>query len=72
MGELTLVDPESGLRLRIDTGDRGLRERFADAARTERAAVTSAFTSSGVRHVMLSTEGDWLRHLATFLRSRPR
>src|SRR5262249_14242524 len=29
IGELTLVDPETGRHLRVDTSDRRLRERFA-------------------------------------------
>ena len=72
MGELTLVDPESGRRLRVDTSDAALRTRFAAAAAEERARVAEAITSAGARHVVLSTEGDWLRHLATFLRTRRR
>ena len=36
VGELRLVDPETGRQLRVDTGDRRLRERFAVAAAAER------------------------------------
>ncbi len=32
VGELTLIDPETGRTVRIDTGDRRLRSRFDDAA----------------------------------------
>ena len=63
-----LVDPETGRQLRVDTGDRGLRERFAAAAADERRALVALLASAGVRHVALSTEGDWLRPLAAFLR----
>ena len=38
VGELRLVDPETGRQLRVDTSDRGLRERFAAAAGEERRA----------------------------------
>jgi uncharacterized protein (DUF58 family) len=72
VGELRLVDPESGRQLRVDTSDRRLRERFAAAAADERAALVAALTSAGVRHVALSTEGDWLRPLAAFLRRKER
>jgi uncharacterized protein (DUF58 family) len=68
VGELRLVDPETGRQLRVDTGDRGLRERFAAAAADERRSLVGVLTSAGVRHVALSTEGDWLRPLAAFLR----
>jgi len=68
VGELRLVDPETGRQLRVDTGDRRLRERFAAVAADERRALVSSLASAGVRHVALSTEGDWLRPLAGFLR----
>jgi uncharacterized protein (DUF58 family) len=68
VGELRLVDPESGRQLRVDTGDRRLRERFAAVAADERRALVASLASVGVRHVALSTEGDWLRPLAGFLR----
>jgi hypothetical protein len=65
---LRLVDPETGRHLRVDTSDRRLRERFASAAADERRALVTSLASVGVRHVALSTEGDWLRPLTTFLR----
>jgi uncharacterized protein (DUF58 family) len=71
-GELWLVDPETGRQLRVDTRDRRLRERFAHAAAEERSGLARLLASIGVRHVVLSTEGDWLRPLAIFLRQRRR
>jgi len=68
VGELRLADPETGRELRVDTSDAGLRQRFAEAAREEREALVRMLGSAGVRHVALSTEGDWLRPLAAFLR----
>jgi uncharacterized protein (DUF58 family) len=68
MGELWLVDPETGRKLRVDTRSPRLRARFATAAADERSAVAATFTSVGVRHVVLPTEGDWLRVLVPFLR----
>ncbi|MDQ3672214.1 MAG: DUF58 domain-containing protein [Actinomycetota bacterium] len=68
VGYLRLVDPETGRQLRVDTRSRRLRERFALAASAERAEVARAFTSVGVRHVVLTTSGDWLRPLVVFLR----
>jgi uncharacterized protein (DUF58 family) len=72
VGELRLVDPETGRQLRVDTGDSRLRDRFATAAADERRALVAALASIGVRHVPLSTAGDWLRPLAAFLRRRDR
>ena len=72
VGELRLVDPETGRQLRVDTSDRRLRERFAAAAAGERRALVATLASAGVRHVALSTEGDWLRPLTAFLRRKER
>jgi uncharacterized protein (DUF58 family) len=68
VGELRLVDPETGRQLRVDTGDRRLRERFSAAAANERRTLVASLATAGVRHVAVSTEGDWLRPLAAFLR----
>ena len=68
VGLLYLVDPETGRQLRVDTRSRRLRERFAVAAAAERAELERSLSSVGVRHVVLSTSGDWLRPLVTFLR----
>jgi uncharacterized protein (DUF58 family) len=70
VGLLWLVDPETGRQVRVDTRSRRLRERFAAAAAAERADVARALSAAGVRHVVLETEGDWLRPLAAFLRRR--
>ena len=72
VGELRLVDPETGRQLRVDTGDRRLRERFASAAAAERKALVASLASAGVRHVAVTTEGDWLRPLSAFLRQARR
>jgi uncharacterized protein (DUF58 family) len=67
LGELTLVDPETGRQLRVDTTSAALRSRFAAAAEADRRSVERELRSVGVRHVVLGTEGDWLRRLAAFL-----
>jgi uncharacterized protein (DUF58 family) len=72
MGELWLVDPETGRQLRVDTRSAKLRARFATAAAAERDQVATTLAGLGVRHVVLSTEGEWLRPLTVFLRRRKR
>jgi uncharacterized protein (DUF58 family) len=64
VGELTLVDPETGEMLRVDTGDRHLRTAFGEAATADRAALAKAFARLGVRHLRLTTDGPWLPALA--------
>jgi uncharacterized protein (DUF58 family) len=72
VGTVWLVDPESGHELQVDTNDRTLRTRFAEAATAERASVARDLASAGVAHAVLSTDGDWLRDLALFLRRHRR
>ncbi|MGH2920111.1 MAG: DUF58 domain-containing protein, partial [Solirubrobacteraceae bacterium] len=66
-GRLALVDPETGQLLEVDTSRRRLRERFAAAAAEERAGVADQLRKGGAHHVVLSTQGDWLRALGKAL-----
>ncbi len=47
VGELTLIDPETGRTLRVDTGDRRLRTAFDDAAAADRMALAGEFRRLG-------------------------
>jgi uncharacterized protein (DUF58 family) len=67
VGHVWLVDPETGRRLYVDTGRRRARERFAAAAEQERVELARQLGSLGVRHVVLTTEGEWLRPFASFV-----
>jgi uncharacterized protein (DUF58 family) len=67
VGRLSLVDPETGALLEVNTSRRGLRERYEQAAAEERAAVATALRRSGADHIVLSTKGDWLRALGRAL-----
>jgi uncharacterized protein (DUF58 family) len=68
MGDLWLVDPETGRQLQVNTSRRRVRRRFADAALAEREEVAAALRRTTADHLVLSTEGDWLRDLAGHLR----
>ena len=70
VGELTLVDAETGREVRVDTSSRRLRERFAAEAAAERASLARDLRRLGVHRIVLSTSGDWLRSLAVQLRTR--
>lgn len=70
VGEVWFADPETGERVRVDTSDLRLRQRFAEAAAEERRTVATALARVGASHVVLSTHGDWLRELAVHLRMR--
>ena len=73
VGDLWLVDPETGRQLHVNTRKRRVRKRFAAAAAAEREEVAAALRRAGADHVVLSTDGDWLRTSpGTCAAARPR
>lgn len=67
IGQTWMVDPETGRQVRLDTRDRAFRERFQAAVTADREEVGGMVRSTGASHLVLSTSGDWLRALASFL-----
>ncbi|GAA3016204.1 DUF58 domain-containing protein [Streptosporangium longisporum] len=63
VGVLTLVDPETGRRREISTAGPRLRERYAEAAAGQRAAIADALRRAGAAHLRLGTDRDWVRDL---------
>jgi uncharacterized protein (DUF58 family) len=72
VGDLWLVDPETGRQLRVDTNSPRLRRRFAERAAAERDALATELRRSRVQHIVLSTSGDWLHELVRHLNRRRR
>jgi len=70
VGEVTLVDAETGREVRVDTSSATLRAKFAEAASRERLLVERDLRRLRARHVVLSTRGSWLRSFADQLRHR--
>jgi uncharacterized protein (DUF58 family) len=68
IGDVWMVDPETGRQIVVNTSRRKVRERFKAAAAEERADVAAALRRAGADHLVLSTAGDWLRDLAAHLR----
>jgi uncharacterized protein (DUF58 family) len=68
VGHLALVDPETGERIEVDTHSPRLRQRFAEAEAEERAAVAADLRRALAEHIVLTTDGDWLRSLGGRLR----
>jgi uncharacterized protein (DUF58 family) len=68
MGDLWMMDPETGRQVQVNTSRRRVRERFARAAAAEREEVAAALRGAGADHLVLSTQGDWLRDFAHHLR----
>ncbi|MEO3868447.1 DUF58 domain-containing protein [Nonomuraea sp. B12E4] len=63
VGILTLVDPETGRRREVATGNARLRRRYAEAAAGQRAAIERGLRRAGAAHLRLSTDRDWVRDL---------
>ncbi|GLW08649.1 hypothetical protein Misp01_37790 [Microtetraspora sp. NBRC 13810] len=63
VGVLTLVDPETGRRREVSTASARLRERYAEAAAEQRGAIELALRRTGVAHLRLRTDRDWVRDL---------
>jgi uncharacterized protein (DUF58 family) len=62
-GLLTVSDPETGRIVDVDTSDKRVRAAYAAAEAERRGEVRAALRRAGARHLVLSSEGDWLREL---------
>jgi len=67
-GRLTVVDPETGDLLRVDTSRKKVRDRFAEVERERRDAVARELRRLHVDHLALSTDDDWLLEMGRRLR----
>jgi uncharacterized protein (DUF58 family) len=72
VGMLTVVDPESGQQLEVQTAKRSLRESYAEAARKERAEIAAAMRRASVAALTLRTDRDWLIDIVRFVAARRR
>ncbi|WP_436795430.1 DUF58 domain-containing protein [Actinospongicola halichondriae] len=71
VGMLTVVDPETGREREVPT-NRQTRERYATAAAAQRADIAARFRRSGVGHLQLRTDRDWVLDIVRFVASRKR
>ncbi|MGH9156935.1 MAG: DUF58 domain-containing protein [Acidimicrobiales bacterium] len=72
VGLLTLVDPETGRRLEVQTASAKLRARFAEAASAQLEVRRRAVAATGAAHLVLSTDRDWLLDVVRFAAGRRR
>src|SRR3954471_4428006 len=68
VGEITLVDPETGARIEPDTSSAELRRRFEAAELARRDDLKRRLRRARAAHVELDTDSDWLRALGRSLR----
>ena len=72
VGLLTLVDPESGRRLEVQTANAKVRARFAEAAAAQLAERERSVKAAGAAHLVLSTDRDWVLDVVRFVARRRR
>jgi uncharacterized protein (DUF58 family) len=70
VGRLSLVDPETGRTLKVDTSAQRLRERYAEAAAAQRAEIAGAIRRAGAGHLQLRTDRDWVHDLVQYVARR--
>lgn len=70
VGTINVVDPETGRRRTIRTGSKKLREKYAQAALEQRAAIKAALRQTQTRHLELATDRDWLFDFVRFVESQ--
>lgn len=74
VGLLTLVDPETGRRVEVQTSSPVLRRRYAEAAEAQRRTLFRSLRASGADVLELRTDRDWVldvvRHVVTGRRHR--
>ena len=68
VGHLALVDPETGVRVEVDTSNRRVRKRFAELERRRRDTLARELRRLRVDHITLATDHDWLPALGRHLR----
>ncbi|MDE0805009.1 MAG: DUF58 domain-containing protein [Acidimicrobiales bacterium] len=71
VGMLTVVDPETGRSREVPT-NRRTRERYAEAAAAQRADIADRLRRSGVGHLQLRTDRDWVLDIVRFVGRRKR
>jgi uncharacterized protein (DUF58 family) len=70
VGMLTLVDPESGRSVHVQSNSAALRRRYAEAAKARQETIQRDLVTTGARHLALSTDRDWVLDIANFVTRR--
>ena len=70
VGLLSVVDPETGRRLDVQTNSETLRRRYAAAATDRYDAIRRTLVEAGGEYLHLSTDRDWLVDVARFVSDR--
>ncbi len=72
LGIVRFEDPETGRSLEVHTSRRKVRREYARRASVRRDAVLASLRRCATDHVLLRTDEDWMRTMATYLGRRKR
>ena len=72
VGMLSVVDPETGRHLHVQTNSAKLRARYAAAAADRQRSIDRAIAGSGAAMLPLSTDRDWVADVVRFVGRRRR
>ncbi len=67
VGDMLLRSTDTGFEGYVNTGDPRLREAMNRAATLQRERTRAALRRSGVGHIRLRTDGDWVTEIARFV-----
>jgi uncharacterized protein (DUF58 family) len=70
IGLLEIEDAENGATILVDTGSREVRNRYETLAREKNEKLSRLFRSTGVDHIQLFTDRDYVLDLVKFFRKR--
>ena len=69
VGDILIRDPETDFERYVNTSDTATRERMDAASRAQRERIRVALRRSGVGHIQLRTDRDWVADIARFVLS---
>jgi uncharacterized protein (DUF58 family) len=70
VGLLEIQDAETGASVLVDTGNKEVRSRYEELAREKNDTLKNLFKATGVDHIELSTDRDYVLDLVKFFRRR--
>ena len=69
VGLLKVRDPETGKRVWADTSLSSVREAYAQAWRDQQNALEAIYTKTGMNHVSVRTDEDYVKKLMQLFRN---
>lgn len=63
VGLLKVRDPETGARVWVDTSLSSVRNAYAQAWRDQQAALETIYTKTGMNHISMRTDEDYVKKL---------